>query len=160
MHNARIERVANLIDGTFQASSMFRRPTFLLWLKEFTIFIETRHCVRLNLETGVEEPELVLLHLDQHSSHLTIEALELAEKANFIIFGLVAHAHNQQPLDVACFRTWHSSYSKELWRARKPNPTLVVKKVEFPRLMRPAWEQALCLANTIADLVKRRGSAR
>jgi hypothetical protein len=101
-------------------------------------------------DTGTIIDEPVLLLLDQHSSHLSAEALELAAANGIVVFGLVPHAsHILQPLDVACFRPWHTNYGAALRAARNAEPTLVVTKDVFPKLMRKPWADALSATNAI-----------
>jgi hypothetical protein len=110
---------------------------FVEWLKRFIVFLATRRGQRMDPDTGTIIDEPVLLLLDQHSSHLSAEALELAAANGIVVFGLVPHAsHILQPLDVARFRPWHTNYGAALRAARNAEPTLVVTKDIFPKLMR------------------------
>ena len=127
------------------------RHVFEAWLDRFIDFVAPRRGYRPvpGTDTVVREP--VLLLLDQHSSHTTIASLEKAAAHDVVIFALVPHAsHILQPLDVACFRSWHTNYGAALRLARSTNPTLTVTKENFPLLMREPWAKALSSANGIA----------
>lgn len=125
------------------------RPIFVEWLKCFITFVE-RSRGRRTVGGGASVPEPVLLLLDQHSSHLTMEALELAKAHHIVVFGLIPHAsHILQPLDVACFRSWHTNYGAALRVARNAEPTMVVTKELFPKLMRKPWTDALSANNAV-----------
>ena len=65
---------------------------FVLWFKD--IFLP--HC-------GAKRP--VLLVMDNHDTHCTLEVLKLAKENNVTLLGLPPHTtHILQPLDVAIMR--------------------------------------------------------
>lgn len=124
---------------------------FEQWLDKFIEFVAPRRGQRRVPGTDVMVDEPVLLLLDQHSSHMTIVSLEKAAAHGIVVFGLVPHAsHILQPLDVACFKSWHTNYGTALRTARNADPTLAVTKEVFPQLMREPWAKALNADNAIA----------
>ena len=55
----------------------------------------------------------VLLLEDGHSSHITIEVIELAQENNIHLLCLPSHSsHILQPLDIGVFKSFKSNFSK------------------------------------------------
>ncbi|CAF3192699.1 unnamed protein product, partial [Rotaria sp. Silwood2] len=93
------------------------------------------------LEATKHLPRPVLLILDGHKSHFTIETLELAVKNEVIILCLPPHAtHVLQPLDCVFFNPvkvqWKTILKNEYQRTR--NKT--VGKSRFPALLSQLWK--------------------
>ena len=63
----------------------------------------------------VRETELhLLLFLDGHKSHISLDLLEWAKERKIILFILPAHtSHILQPLDVSCYGLLHKMYNSE-----------------------------------------------
>ena len=73
---------------------------FLLWMKK--VFL--RHC-------GSQRP--IILFVDGHVSHITLNVIDLARENDVILFCLPPHTtHALQPLDVSFFRSLKSNFSK------------------------------------------------
>lgn len=75
---------------------------FLKWLNHFKDFVKPTQ----------EKP--VLLILDNHNSHATLEAYNFCKKNNIIMLSLPPHSsHRMQPLDVTFFGPLKGAYHKE-----------------------------------------------
>ena len=55
----------------------------------------------------------VVLIQDNHSSHVSIELVELARENNIHLWSLPSHtSHILQPLDIGCFKSFKANFSK------------------------------------------------
>ena len=91
-----------------------------------------------------------MLILDGHSSHLTIDIIDLARENNVILFCLPPHTtHLLQPLDVSVFRSLKSHFAK-LVRSVKlltlgTERVINVNRRNFTALFREAFEKAMII---------------
>ena len=69
----------------------------------------------------------VLLLVDGHASHLTLDLIDLARKKYVILFCLPPHTtHLLQPLDVAVFKSLKDQFYQSLqWRIQQGSPKFV-----------------------------------
>lgn len=77
----------------------------------------------------------MLLLIDGHKSHLTLNLCRLCEANQIILYALLPNAtHIIQPLDVAVFRAVKSGWMKEVedWKVKSKNRTLT--RATFPLL--------------------------
>lgn len=118
----------------FTPSGWMNSDTFSAWIQE--VFLPHINRVR-------RPGEKVLLLLDGHKSHESLEALEFARQNDIEIFCLPPNmTHLIQPLDVSVFKPL-----KEHWRqvARKHcqsamNQFNAVSKAAFCRLFKASWD--------------------
>ena len=97
---------------------------FLSWMKK--VFLE--HVV-------VQRP--VILFVDGHSSHLTLELIDLARSNGIILFCLPPHTtHALQPLDVAVFKSLKDSFFKTLRAFCFTKKNFVVSKRDFAAVVK------------------------
>lgn len=112
---------------------------FMVWMKK--IFLQ--YC-------GSQRP--VLLFVDGHASHITIDVIDLARENKIILFCLPPHTmHALQPLDVSVFKSLKSHFSKALSFAKKD---FVVSKREFARVVKNPFEKAFSMLNIKAGFAK------
>ena len=82
----------------------------------------------------------VLLLLDGHSSHFTLEAIKFAAENEIILFCLPPHTtHVPQPLDVSFFGPLKKHWSRVCHEYMADNPGKVVTRSQFSSLFNKAW---------------------
>lgn len=124
-------------------SGWMESTMFVSWLRHFIKFVEP---LRVACANG--KPEPVVLLLDGHSTHVTLEAIMLAERSGVRLVKLPAHTtHILQPLDLAVFGPWHRHWGKARHAFRVCRPRTVISKEVFAALFRKPWDAALSAAN-------------
>ncbi|XP_030762742.1 uncharacterized protein LOC115887452 [Sitophilus oryzae] len=84
---------------------------FCKWLKHFVRY------------TKASNENKTLLLLDGHSSHKSLESLQIAKENGVIVFCFPAHcSHHVQPLDVGFFRPLHTYFDQEIQLWLRQNP--------------------------------------
>lgn len=97
----------------------------------------------------------VLLIQDGHSSHVSIELIELAQKNDVHLLCLPAHCtHVLQPLDVGVFKAFKSYFSKACSRYMSNNPGRVITPDKLASLVGEAWPHAFTPVNVMAGFKK------
>ena len=82
----------------------------------------------------------MLLLLDGHSSHFTLEAIKFAAENEIILFCLPPHTtHVAQPLDVSFFSPLKKHWSRVCHEYMADNPGKVVTRFQFSSLFNKAW---------------------
>ncbi|XP_050308307.1 uncharacterized protein LOC126744792 [Anthonomus grandis grandis] len=112
---------------------------FELWLRHFVKFVKTNR----------DEP--VLLILDNHSSHATLESYNYC-KENFItILSLPTHlSHLMQPLDVTFYGPLKKSYYKECDNYTKSNNLTQITPYDVASLFNKAYSKVASLEKGIS----------
>ena len=85
------------------------------------LFIEWLHHFQSHVRASADNP--VLLLIDNHSSHITLEGIEFARKNHISILTLPPHcSHRIQPLDRVFFGPLKNAYAIEVnkWHTMKP----------------------------------------
>ncbi|KAF2898608.1 hypothetical protein ILUMI_07567 [Ignelater luminosus] len=78
----------------------------------------------------VANPKLIIM--DNHESHLSIEALDFAKENGTILLTLPPHcSHKLQPLDVAAFRTFKKLYDAacNTWMINNPGKPITIYSI-------------------------------
>ena len=95
-----------------------------------------------------ERPLLILL--DGHSSHYTLELVKAAAQKDVIIFCLPPHTTaDSQPLDTSCFdplNYWFETCCQYLF----DNPGRVITKFQFSSLFTHAWSNGMTINNIVS----------
>ena len=108
---------------------------FLIWIKHFV-----KH-------TSASLTNKVLLILDGHSSHKSIDALEYASDHGVVVLCLPPHStHRLQPLDRSFFDPLMTYYDYELACWMKQNPGEIVPLSKVSSLFGKAYSKAATLA--------------
>ena len=82
----------------------------------------------------------VLLLLDGHSSHFSLEAIKFAAENEFILFCLPPHTtHVAQPLDVSFFAPLKRHWARVCHEYAIDHPGRAVTKFQFSSLFSKAW---------------------
>lgn len=85
----------------------------------------------------------VLLVMDSHASHLSPEALQMAEDNRIILLTFPSHTtHVLQPLDVSVYRSLKVAWSSELDMQMRKNPGKIPSRYEFHGLFNPCYEKS------------------
>ena len=114
---------------------------FLAWLKFFA--------------QSIPPSRPVLLILDGHSSHVSIETIEFARSNEIHILCLPAHTtHILQPLDVGVFKSFKSFYYRACRKQIAESPHRVITTEQIACLVGIAWPQALTPLNIMSGFKK------
>ena len=138
----------NLKEGTIAGtvfhcsdSGWVNAGLFLVWLQFFAQSIP------------LSRP--VLLILDGHSSHVSIEAIEFARSNDIHMLCIPAHTtHILQPLDVGVFKSFKSFYYKACKKRIAELPNRVITTEQIASLVGTAWPQSLTPVNIMSGLKK------
>ena len=102
---------------------------------------------------GSQRP--VLLFVDGHASHITIDVIDLARENSIILFCLPPHTtHALQPLDVSVFKSLKSHFSKAVHALSFTKKDFIVSKREFARVVKTPFEKAFSMSNIKAGFKK------
>lgn len=97
----------------------------------------------------------ILLIEDGHSSHISIEVIELARSNNVYLLCLPSHTtHILQPLDVGVFKSLKSHYSKECRKYLADHPGQVITSQYIAYLVGKAWPLAFSPMNIMGGFKK------
>lgn len=92
----------------------------------------------------VVSAHLVLLLLDEHSSHYNPEAVRLAKENDVILFTLVPHTtHEMQPLNTAVFNPLKSNWREACHDYLQARSGKVIRKHQFSHLLLEAWMKTM-----------------
>ena len=128
------------------ANGWMERSTFDGWFAKFVLHVEGHRGVDAN-----GQPLAVILILDGHDSHISLEAVLVAESKRIVLIQLPAHtSHRTQPLDVGCFASWHRKFGQVLHEHILMHPRVPVTRNLFTALMGPPWRACLSPANITA----------
>ena len=135
---------AGAVGGTlFEVSDngWINKEIFLVWLQHFV--------------DSIPPVRPVLLILDGHSSHVTIEAIELARSNDVLMLCLPSHTtHILQPLDVGVFKPFKAAFSKASHQFIMQNPGRVITNDVLASLVGDAWPHAFTPLNIMAGFKK------
>ena len=97
----------------------------------------------------------VLLILDGHSSHISIEVIEFARSNDIHMLCIPAHTtHILQPLDVGVFKSFKSFYYKACKKQLAEHPNRVITTEQIAGLVGKAWPQAMTPVNIMSGFKK------
>ena len=102
------------------------------------------------LTDAVSERPLLLL-LDGHSSHYTLELVKAAAEKDVIIFCLPPHTTaDSQLLDTNCFGPLKTYWFKTCRQYLFDNPGRVITKFQFSSLFAQAWSKGMTINNIVS----------
>ena len=97
----------------------------------------------------------VMLLVDGHKSHLTLELIDLARKKNVILFCLPPHTtHVLQPLDVAVFKSFKDQFFKSARALSFSKQNFVVSKRDFAAVVKKPFEKEFSMLSIKAGFLK------
>jgi hypothetical protein len=83
------------------------------WMTTF-LFKKILSVFKKSIPSRISLTSRHLLILDGHGSHVTLEAIEQTKKFGLDMIILPSHtSHALQPLDVACFKPFKTTFKKE-----------------------------------------------
>lgn len=106
--------------GVCNESGWMNAQTFLEWLHHFI----------KNVRPCKENP--ILLFMDNHSSHVTLQAVNLCRENYITVLGFPPHtSHRMQPLDVAFYGPFKTAYSRACndYLMQHPGQVVTIKDV-------------------------------
>ena len=122
---------------SFSPSGFMDGDLFKRWLVK--LFIPHTH-------PTPERP--VLLILDGHASHSTIDMIEAAMANNVILLAMAPHTtHMCQPLDVAVFRSFKAELGKIVKDCQLIRSDLWVSKSGVPRMLKAPFDNSMSRTN-------------
>lgn len=97
----------------------------------------------------------ILLILDGHGSHISIEVIELARANNIHLLCLPAHTtHLLQPLDVGVFKSFKTYFSKACGKYLVAHPGRVVTNDKLASLIAEAYPNSFTMVNILSGFKK------
>lgn len=122
--------------GLTQEKGWMNNELFLKWLKHFVKFVKP----------SVDEK--VLLLVDGHSSHKSLEVLTFAKENGIVLFCFPPHCtHRVQPLDVSFYSPLRSFYNQELTTWLKNHPGRTVTHFQVAEIFNAAYMKAATIKN-------------
>lgn len=134
-----------LMDGAPIGSAAFTQENgymnaeiFVKWLKHFVKYVKP------------SQEKKVLLLLDGHSSHKSLDALVYAKENGIIIFCFPPHCtHRVQPLDVSFYSPLVAYYNQELTNWLKNHPGRVITHFQVGTLFNNAYIKSATIQNAL-----------
>lgn len=115
---------------------------FLTWLN------------KIFLKYAVAQRPIMLL-IDGHKSHMTIDAIDFCRSNNIILFCLPPHTtHALQPLDVSVFKSLKDNFAKTVRALSFKKHNFVVTKREFAKVLKVPFERSFSITNIKAGFMK------
>ena len=97
----------------------------------------------------------ILLIQDGHSSHITVELIELAKENNIHILCLPSHTtHLLQPLDVGVFSSFKHHIGRVLNTLLRSSPGRVPTSEDIPNILSQAWPASMTAINFMSGFRK------
>ena len=97
----------------------------------------------------------VILFVDGHNSHMTLDVIDVARSNGVILFCLPPHTtHALQPLDVAVFKSLKDNFFKATRAVSFSKTNFIVTKREFAAMVKGPFEKAFSMVNVKAGFSK------
>jgi hypothetical protein len=125
--------------GTANGSGWMQEDDFLVYIQHFA-----KHA-----KPSKEQP--VLLTLDNHGSHLSIEALDFCKTNNIVLLSFPPHtSHKLQPLDRGVFGPFKKAVNNacDSWMLQNPGQTMTIYHI--PGIVRVAWPVSVTPSNIMS----------
>ncbi|XP_039300200.1 uncharacterized protein LOC120355656 [Nilaparvata lugens] len=104
-------------------------------------FIKVLEFFKENVRCSKEKP--VLLIMDNHESHLSVEGLSFCKDNGIVILTLPPHTSNKlQPLDRSVFGPFKKFFSSAVQSLMNSNPNALLNIYSLPALCASAWDRA------------------
>ena len=99
-------------------------------------------------QTRCSKDHPVLLILDNHESHIALDAIDFAKENGIVLLTIPPHtSHKLQPLDVSCFKPFKTAYNKAMDNWLRSHPGKTVTIYDIPELVKVAHEVAFTPSN-------------
>ena len=97
----------------------------------------------------------ILLIQDGHSSHITVDLIQLAKENDIHIMCLPSHTtHVLQPLDVGVFSSFKHHVGKALNALVRSSPGHVPTTADIPKIISQAWPMSITAVNLMSGFRK------
>lgn len=124
--------------GIAHESGWMTNENFLIYLEHFLKYAKP----------SKENP--ILLILDNHASHVSLEAITFCRNNNITMLGFPPHTtHRLQPLDVSFFGPLKTFYSQACDNYMVNNPGCIISESTIGKLFSEAYIKAATLGNAI-----------
>ena len=134
----------NALPGTMFTNSESGWITREIYAKWFQNFLE-----------AIPPMRPVLLIEDWHSSHITMDIIELARRNDIHLLCLPSHTtHVLQPLDIGVFKSFKSFFSKACHKYIISHPGRVITTDVIASLVGEAWPQSVTPLNIMSGFKK------
>ena len=101
---------------------------------------------KIFLKFAVQQRPLLLI-VDGHKSHITLDLVDLARENDVVLFCLPPHTtHALQPLDVSVFKSLKNHFTKNLRAVCFSRKDFVVSKRDFARVVKEPFETAFSMS--------------
>ena len=110
------------------------------WMTDADFILFMKHFIK-HVRPSEDSP--VLLLLDNHSSHLSVDVLEMAKSSGIIMLSFPPHcSHRLQPLDRSVFGPFKRSYYTQMdaWMRSHPGQTATIYHI--PGIVEETWTTA------------------
>ncbi|KAF2893070.1 hypothetical protein ILUMI_13103 [Ignelater luminosus] len=127
------------------------------WMNEETFVMFVHHFIK-HSKPSPDNP--VLLLLDNHSSHFSVEAINLCRDHGMVMLSSPPHcSHRLQPLDLPVFRPFKRQCSSgiDAWLKNNPGKTLTI--YDLPKIINQAHLKAMTPANIVSGFSSARISS-
>lgn len=115
------------------------------WMTSENFVKYLQHFIRY---TRPSEDNKILLLMDNHASHLTLEAVNLCRENFITLVGFPAHtSHRLQPLDVALYGPLKTAYSRACEHFLVSNPGKVITLYDIASIFSTAYLKVATVAN-------------
>lgn len=122
--------------GFAQEKGWMTSEIFLKWIQLFVKFVKP------------STNDKVLLLLDGHSSHKSLETQVYAKEHGVILFCFPPHTtHRVQPLDICFFAPLTTYYNQELLNWLRNHPGRVVTHFQVGKIFKAAYQKAATMSN-------------
>ncbi len=93
----------------------------------------------------------IMLLLDGHSSHYTLELMKSAAEQDVVVFCLPPHTTaDSQPLDTSCFGPLKTYWGEACRQFMFSNPGRVILKIQFSTLFSETWSKGMSISNIVS----------
>uniref|UniRef100_A0A2A4IUA5 Zinc finger PHD-type domain-containing protein n=1 Tax=Heliothis virescens TaxID=7102 RepID=A0A2A4IUA5_HELVI len=133
-----------------EGSSGDAYPSGWMTTKSFVKFLE--HFAKYS---HASENNRVLLILDNHESHVSIDAINFAKSNGITLLTLPPHCSNKlQPLDIAVYSSFKSRYNAAMnnWMLSNPGKTITIYNI--PGFIKTIMSQAFSHSNILSGFQK------
>ena len=129
--------------GNSNPSGWMSSENFLSFLKHFCIHVKP----------SKDQP--VLLLLDNHESHLSINAIDYAKENGITMLSFPPHcSHKLQPLDISVFGPLKSKISQSQSNWLRNNPGRAISIYDIASIICEPWKEALTMSNICSGFRK------
>lgn len=136
MKNELMDNAPTAAVGFAQENGWMNAEVFVKWLRHFVKFVKP----------SPEKP--VLLLLDGHSSHKSLEVFTYAKESGIILFCFPPHCtHRVQPLDVSFYGPLTAYYNQELNNWLRNHPGRTVTHFQVAEIFKSAYIKSATVQN-------------